>query len=343
MSEVFRRRPNPLSPFPVRVTPLSLWERGRGRGSALLPIALLLLWLVVVALAQQQPSAPLRGWQKAWEFALPADTLSAALVDFSGEGQLRLVTLHRDSAKEDVLHLRIWKREGENWQQEWQTPLDPGELRGMVSGCFVRGSKTMQVLTPRNLITLEEGKYTRRTRKEEVHWFACASLREGEDVPVAAYPGGVWRGVLNLASREGWLRLERLRMDSLLSLPQQFDGAQWASLVTPLAFRDLEMGSWTQEGYDRLFAQLGKSLHPEQPLLVSRSAGEGKQSLVLVVPPTLSAPAQVLWQSEPLEGVVQEARLVSVPSLRGGLLVLVGGASAYRVQYWLSLRRGSEP
>jgi len=306
-------------------------------------MALLLFWVVVIASAQQQPTAPLRGWQKTWEFALPADTLSAALVDFSGEGQVRLVTLHRDSVKEEVLHLRIWKREGEKWQQEWQISLDPGELRAMVSGCFVRGSKTMQVLTPRHLIMQEGKQYTRRTRKEEVNWFACASVREGEELPIAAYPGGVWRGVLDLLSRDEWLRFERLRMDSLLSLPQQFHDAQWVSLVTPLAFRDMEMEGWTQQGYDRLFAQLGKSLHPEQPLLVSRSAGEGKQSLALVVPPDRPSTVQMLWQSEPLEGVVQEARLVSVPSLRGGLLVLVGGASAYRVQYWLSLRRGSEP
>jgi hypothetical protein len=34
-----------------------------------------------------------RGWQKEWEFALPADSLSASLVDFSGEGQVRLVSV----------------------------------------------------------------------------------------------------------------------------------------------------------------------------------------------------------------------------------------------------------
>ncbi|GBC96629.1 hypothetical protein HRbin16_02436 [bacterium HR16] len=333
MKRVLRRElPNPLTPFAAKeggTTPLSLRERGWGRGFLLLP---LLLWLVVIASAQQQP--PLRGWQKAWEFALPADTVSASLADPGGEGQARLVTLHTDSAKEDVLRLRIWKREGDGWQQEWQTVLDPGELRGMVAGHFVKGSKTAQILSPRNLIVVEGKQYSKRTRKEEVNWFACASLREGEDMPVAAYPGGVWRGVLNLSSRDEWLRFERLRMDSLLSLPQQFGDAQWVCLITPLAFRDLEMEQWTQQGYDRLFAQIGKSLHPDQPLLVSRLVGEGKQSLALVVPPTLSSPVQVLWQSEPIEGVVKEARLVSVSGLHGGLLVLVGNAAGYRVQFW---------
>ncbi|MGC8785286.1 MAG: hypothetical protein ACP5RN_12990 [Armatimonadota bacterium] len=329
-----RELPNPPTPFPTReggTTPLSLWERGWGRGLLFLRLVLL-LWLAIVAPAQQQP--PLRGWQKVWEFALPADTISASLVDLGGEGQARLVTLHTDSAKEDVLHLRIWKREGDGWQQEWQTALDPGELRGMVTGYFVKGGKAAQILSPRNLIVVEGKQYTKRTRKEEVNWFACASLREGEDMPVAAYPGGVWRGVLNLSSREEWLRFERLRMDSLLSLPQQFGDAQWVCLITPLAFRDLGMEQWAQQGYDRLFAQTGKSLHPDQPLLVSRLAGEGKQSLALVVPPMLSSPVQVLWQSEPVEGVVKEARLVSVSGLHGGLLVLVGNAAGCRVQFW---------
>ncbi|GIV14706.1 MAG: hypothetical protein KatS3mg022_0141 [Armatimonadota bacterium] len=314
-----------------------------GRGSTLLPMVLLLLWLGIIALAQQQPSALLRGWQRAWEFALPADTLSVSVVDFSGEGQVRLVTLHTDSAKEDVLRLRIWKREGDGWQQEWQTVLDPGELRGMVTGYFVQGSKGAQVLTPRNLIVTEGKQYSKRTRKEEVNWFACACLREGEEIPVAAYPGGVWRGVLNLTSREEWLRFERLRMDSLLSLPQQFNNAQWVTLVTPLAFRDMELEGWAQQGYDRLFAQIGKSLHPDQPLLVSRAAGEGKQSLALVVPPALSAPVQVLWQSEPVKGTIKEARLVSAPGLQGGLLVLVGNTAGCRVQFWQSPHQGNKP
>lgn len=335
-----RELPDPLTPFPTReggASPLSHRERGRGRG-----FLLLLLWLASVALAQQQQH-PLRGWQKAWEFALPADTLSVSVADFSGEGQVRLVTLHTDSAKEDVLRLRIWKREGDKWQQEWQTVLDPGELHGMATGYFVKGSKGAQVLTPRNLIVTEGKQYSKRTRKEEVNWFACASLREGEDIPVAAYPGGVWRGVLNLASREEWLRFERLRMDSLLSLPQQFGNAQWVTLVTPLAFRDLEIEGWAQRGYDRLFAQIGKSLHPDQPLLVSRAAGEGQQSLALVVPPTISAPAQVLWQSEPVEGTIKEAQLVSAPGLRGGLLVLVGNTAGCRVQFWQSQYQGNKP
>lgn len=318
--------------------PLSLPERGLGRG--LLLQAVLLLWLASIAVAQQPV---LRGWQKAWEFALPADTLSASLVDFSGEGQVRLVTLHTDSAKEDILHLRIWKREGDRWQQEWQTVLDPGELRGMVTGYFVKGSKAAQVLISRNLIVAEGKQYSKRTRKEEVSWFACTSLREGEDVPVAAYPGGVWRGVLTLSSREEWLRFERLRTDSLLSLPQQFGNAQWVSLVIPLAFRDLEMEGWAQQGYDRLFAQVGKAWHPQEPLLVSRAAGEGKQLLALVVPPTLSAPIQVLWQSEPIEGTIKEARLISVPSLRGALLILIGNTTGCRVQFWQRQREGIEP
>lgn len=338
MREAFGRQPNP--PKEGGATPLSLWERGRGRG--LLLQAVLLLWLASVALAQQQQPA-LRGWQKAWEFALPADTVSASLVDFSGEGQARLVTLHTDSVKEDVLHLRIWKRAGESWQSEWQTVLDPGELRGMAAGYFVKGNKGAQVLTPRNLVVMEGKQYSKRTRREEVSWFACASLRDGEDMPVAAYPGGVWRGVLNLSSREEWLRFERLRMDSLLSLPQQFDNAQWVSLITPLAFRDLEMEQWVQQGYDRLFAQIGKSLHPEQPLLVSRAVGEGKQSLALVMPPTLSAPIQVLWQGELVEGTIREARLVSAPGLRGGLLLLVGNTTGCRVQFWQSQSWGNEP
>lgn len=303
---------------------------------------LLLLWTTGIA-PTRQAAAPLRGWQKTWEFSLPADTLSASLVDFSGEGQIRLVTLHTDSAKEDVLYLRIWRREGERWQQEWQATLDPGELRGMVVGYFVKGSKGAQVLTPRNLVALEGKQYSKRTRKEEVSWFAGASVREGEDMPVAAYPGGVWRGVVNPASREEWLHFERLQMDSLLSLPQQLDNARWVSLVTPLAFRNLEMEQWTKQGYDRLFAQLGKPLHPEQPLLVSRAAGEGKQLLALVVPPTLSAPIQVLWQSEPIDGTIKEARLVSVPSLRDSLLVLVGNTTGCRVQFWQVQRQGDAP
>jgi len=300
----------------------------------LLQCAALLLWAAGTALSHQQPTAPVRGWQRVWEFALPADTVSAALVDFSGEGQVRLVTLHTESAKEEVLHLRIWKRDGDSWQQEWQTTLDTSELRGMAAGVFVKNSKGAQVLTPRNLVVVEGKRYGKRTRKEEVNWFACASLQEGQDMPVAAYPGGVWRGVLNLASRDEWLHFERLQTDGLLSLPQQFENARWVNLVTPLAFRDLGMEQWTQQGYHRLFAQLGKSLHPEQPLLVSRAVGADKQSLVLVVPPTLSSPTQVLWQSEPMEGIVQEAQLVSAPALRGDLLVLIGNPAGCRVQFW---------
>lgn len=343
MREVFGRQPHPPIAFPAKeggATPLSPPKRGRGRG--LLLQTVLLVSLASIALAQRQQPA-LRGWQKAWDFALPADTLSASLVDLSGEGQVRLVTLHTDSAKEDVLHLRIWKREGEKWEREWQAVLDPGELRGMVTGYFVKGSKAAQILTSRNLVVMEGKQYSKRTRKEEVSWFACASLRDGEDVPVAAYPGGVWRGVLNLASREEWLRFERLRTDSLLSLPQQFDNAQWVSLVTPLAFRDLEMEGWAQQGYDRLFAQVGKTWHPQEPLLVSRAAGEGKQSLALVVPPTLSAPIQVLWQSEPIEGTIKEARLIASPSLRGALLILIGNTTGCRVQFWQRQGEGTEP
>ncbi|MCS6829658.1 MAG: hypothetical protein RMM08_08730 [Armatimonadota bacterium] len=320
---------------------LSLWQRAHER-TFVQQVLLLLFCLAIAASAQQQSSTPLRGWQKHWEFVLPTDTLSASLVDLSGEGQVRLVTLHADSAKEDVLHLRVWKREGESWRQEWQTALEPGELRGMATGYFVKGSKSAQVLTARNLVMAEGQQYSKRTRKEEVNWFACACVREGEDVPVAAYPGGVWRGVLNLSSGEEWLRFERVRMDSLLSLPQQFDNAQWVSLVTPLAFRDMEMEAWAQQGYDRLFAQLGKRLHPEQPLLVSRSMGEGKQSLALVTPPTPAAPIQVIWQSEPVEGAIKEARLVSTPSLRSGLLVLVGNTTGCRVQFWQSQHQGTE-
>ncbi|MDW8289781.1 MAG: hypothetical protein RMM06_03605, partial [Armatimonadota bacterium] len=282
-------------------------------------------------------------WEKAWEFVLPADTLSALLIDPSGEGQLRLVTLHPDGAKEDVLHLRIWKREGERWQQEWQTTLEPSELRGVVAGNFVQGSKGAQVITPRNLILLEGGQYRKRTRKDEVNWFASVSLREGEDMAVVAYPGGVWRGVLNLSSRDEWLRFERQSTHSLLSLPQQFGGAHWVNLVTPLAFREMEGEQWTAQGYDRLFAQMGKAWHPDEPLLVTRTVGEGKQALALVVPPGLNSPLRTLWQSEPIEGNVKEVRLVSMSSLRGGMLVLVGKTGECRVQFWQAQREEVKP
>lgn len=304
----------------------------------------LLLWLLWCAAgAVAQSPAPLQGWQKAWEFSLPGDTLSAWLVDFTGEGQARLVTLHPDNTQEDVLHLRIWRREGERWQQEWQTPLEPSELRGAVSGQFVPGSRAGQVLTARHLVLWEDGQFRKHTRKEGVGWLACAAVREGEDMAIAAYPGGVWRAVLNPAARDEWLRFERLQTHSLLSLPQQFGGAQWVNLVVPLAFREMEGEQWTAQGYDRLFAQLGKAWHPEEPLLVTRSAGEGKQTLVLVVPPFLQSPLKVLWQSEPIEGTVREAKLVSLPNLRGGLLVLVARGQECRVQFWQAQREGVKP
>lgn len=302
-----------------------------------------LLWFAAVAVAQQPASTPLRGWQKAWEFSLPADTLSASLVDFTGEGQPRLVTLHPDPAKEDVLHLRVWKREGERWQQEWQSPLEPSDLRGVVTGQFVSGSRAGQVLAARNLVLLEDGQYRTRVRKEEVGWLACASVREGEDMAVAAYPGGVWRAVLNPAARDEWLRFERLQTHTLQSLPQQFGGAQWVNLVSPLAFREMEGEQWTAQGYDRLFAQLGKAWHPEEPFLVTRSAGEGKQALALVVPPFLQSPLKVLWQSEPIDGTVREAKLVSLPNQRGGLLVLVARGQECRVQFWQAQREDGKP
>jgi len=46
----------------------------------------------VIAHERASPSVR-RGWQKEWKFALPADSLSASLVDFSGEGQVRLVSV----------------------------------------------------------------------------------------------------------------------------------------------------------------------------------------------------------------------------------------------------------
>jgi hypothetical protein len=57
-----------------------------------LPLLILLSLSPLLAHEGASPSVR-RGWQKEWEFALPADSLSALLVDFSGEGQVRLVSV----------------------------------------------------------------------------------------------------------------------------------------------------------------------------------------------------------------------------------------------------------
>jgi hypothetical protein len=297
-------------------------------------LAVLALFTVSFALAQEAAISPVRGWQKIWEFVLPSSTVSADMVDFGGEDGVRLVTLHSVPAKEDTLNLRLWKRAGDSWREEWQTSLEPGELRGMAAGYFAKGSKVGQILTPRQLILRQGEKHLIRTRKEEVNWFGYAALHNGEDIPLAAYPGGLWRGTLDISAREGWLRFERMRTDSLLSLPQQVGNADWVSFASSLAFRDMDVRDWELQGYEYLFGQLGKSMHPEQPLLVSRRDSTGKQSVAMVVPPSLTAPVKILWQSEPLEGEVREVRLVSVARWRGGLLVLLGKADTYRVQFW---------
>jgi hypothetical protein len=301
-------------------------------------LSVLVCLSLLPVLAQEGASPSVRGWQKIWEFVLPSPTLSADMVDFGGEDGVRLVTLHPLPAKEDTLSLRLWKRVEDSWREEWQSALDTDELRGMVAGYFAKGGKAGQLLTPRHLILREGEKYLTRSRKEEVSWFGYAALPNGEDIPLAAYPGGLWRGILDVSAREGWLRFERVTISSLLSLPQQFGDAHWVSLVAPLAFRDMDMPDWVQQGYEHLFGQVGKALHPEQPLLVSRRVEGGKQSVAMVVPPNLTASVQVLWQSEPLEGEVREVRLISVSRWRGGLLVLLGKADTYRVQLWTMQR-----
>jgi len=306
------------------------------RTAALLVTVMLMLGMVCA----QPADSPVRGWQKGWEFALPDDTVSVALVDFGGENGVRLVSLHADATKEDTLRLRIWKRANETWQTEWQSELDASELRGLVAGYLVEGSKTAQILTPRNLILAGSKGYQRRARKDAVSWFGYASLPDGRDVPIAAFPGGLWTGVVRVESREDWLRFERVQTDDLLSLPQQFADADWVVLLNAPAFREMGVDGWTQRGYLRLFAQIGKRLHPDQPLLVIRDRGEGKQSLALVLPPSLSRPLQELWQSEPIAGVVRGVQMLSVPSLRGSLLVLVGNAPGCRVQFWQIQRPG---
>ncbi|MEJ5253105.1 MAG: hypothetical protein HPY54_14495 [Chthonomonadetes bacterium] len=310
------------------------------------PLALLIAVTLVLGaeiISAQQSVSPVRGWQKMWEFAMPGDTVSAMLVDIGGESGLRLVSLHTDRAKEDVLHLRIWKRAGEIWQTEWQSTLDPGELRGMVAGAFVKGSKGAQILTARNLILVGNKGYEKRTRRDEVSWFGYASLPEAGDVPIAAFPGGLWKGVINPDSRDGWLKFERVQADDLLSLPQQFADADWVVLTNSPSFSEIGDEEWGRQGYIRLFAQIGKRQHPDQPLLVTRSAGEGRQSLALVVPPSLSAPLRNIWQSEPIIGAVRGVQIVSATSLRGGLLVLVGNGADCRVQFWQIQRQGVQP
>lgn len=298
-----------------------------------LPIAAVLLFLPW-AVSALQASAPVRGWQKRWEFALPEDTVSAMLVDFGGEGGVRLVSLHADRTKEDLLRLRVWKRIGEDWQTEWQSELDTSELRGMVAGYFVKGSKAAQVLTARNLILAGGRGYEKRSRKDEVSWFGYASLPEGSDLPIAAFPGGLWKGVISPDLRDGWLRFERVQVDDLLSLPQQFADADWVVLVNAPTFSEVGSEEWVRQGYVRLFAQLGKRQHPNQPLLVTRSVGESRQSLALVVPPSPSGTLREVWQSEPIIGVVRGVQVVPILSLRGGLLVLVGNGAGCRVQFW---------
>lgn len=281
-----------------------------------LPIAVVLLFLPWTVFAQQV-SAPVRGWQKGWEFALPEDTVSAMLVDFGGEGGPRLVSLLADRTKENLLRLRIWKRAGEDWQTEWQGELDASELRGMVAGYFVKGSKSAQVLTARNLILVGGRGYEKRTRKDEVSWFGYASLPDGSDLPIAAFPGGLWRGVTSPDPRDGWLLFERVQVDDLLSLPQQFGDADWVVLVNAPVLGEIGGEEWVRQGYMRLFAQLGKRQHPDRPLLVTRSAGEGRQSLALVVPPSLSGTLREVWVSEPIMGMVRGVQVVPIPSLRG--------------------------
>lgn len=307
-----------------------------------LPIAAVLLFLPWEVFAQQE-AAPVRGWQKAWEFTLPEDTVSAMLVDFGGEGGLRLVSLHADRTKENLLRLRIWKRAGEDWQTEWRSELDASELRGMVAGYFVKGSRTAQVLTARNLIRVGGRGYEKRTRKDGVSWFGYASLPDGSDLPIAAFPGGLWKGVISPDSRDGWLRFERVQVDDLLSLPQQFGDADWVVLVNAPVLGEIGSEEWGRQGYMRLFAQLGKRQHPDQPLLVTRQVGDSRQSLVLVVPPSLSSTLREVWRSEPIGGVVRGVQVVTISSLRGGLLVLVGNGAGCRVQFWQVQRQGVEP
>ncbi len=294
-----------------------------------------------VSVQAQTPN--LLGWQKVWEFALTDDTLGAALVDTGGEDGLRLVTLHADRVKEDTLQIRIWRRDGEGWRSEWQSALDAGELRGMIAGAFVKGSRVPQVLTPRNLILPSGIGYEKRARAQEVNWFGYASLPDGTDIAISAFPGGLWKGVVSPDSRGEWLRFERVKTDDLLSLPQQFDDADWVVLVNPPRIADAGGEQWAQQGYERLFAQMGKRMHPDQPLVVSRREGESRQRIELVVPPALSSPMRMVWQSEAMEGTIREVRLVSAPKLRGGLLVLVGKGASCTVQFWRVQRSESTP
>ncbi len=306
-------------------------------------VSAMLMLIAQARLRAQEQVSPVRGWEKVWEFALPDDAISAALIDLGGEEGLRLSTLHTDRSKEDALQVRFWKRAGNSWQTEWQSALDTGELRGMIAGAFVKGSKTPQVLSPRNLIHHTGRGYEKRVRSQEVNWLGYASLPDGTDLPIAAFPGGIWKGIISLDSRDEWLRFERIRADDLLSLPQQLSDADWVVLTIPIAFADLGGEEWTRQGFERLFAQVGRRLHPDQPFIVSRRTGEGTQALALAVPPTLNSLLRVIWQSDPIEGNIREVRLVSAAKLRGGLLVLVGRSTGLRVQFWQVTRQGSEP
>lgn len=298
------------------------------------------VWILAIGATWAQDSSPqIQTWRKVWEYTLPADTVATTLSDLNTEGGARLVTLHSDPSKEGALSVRIWRRVGEGWQTEWQTALDAGELRSLVAGRFAvdnRGSS--QILTARNLVFHDGKQYRKHSRANEVNWLASATLQQGNEMPIAAFPGGLWRGEVRPDNgKEEWLRFQRIQGDDLLSLPQQFGDADWVNLLNAPTFRQLSDGvdtDWTRQGYERMFAQLGKRLHPDQPLLVTQRAEDNKQRLVLVVPATLSSPMRVLWQSEPQTGVVRDLRLISVRELRGGLLVLLGDSAACRVQFW---------
>lgn len=61
----------------------------------------------------------------------------------------------------------------------------------------------------------------------EARWRDMADRVAVGYVPIAAFPGGLWRGVVHMDAREDWLKFERVQIDGLLSLPQQFTDADW--------------------------------------------------------------------------------------------------------------------
>ncbi|MHB1460294.1 MAG: hypothetical protein ACYC1M_03315 [Armatimonadota bacterium] len=283
----------------------------------------------------RKPGAAFMGWQLANTIPAPVGCTAVEIARPHFDGKTRMV-FRIDTPTGCKLNIQKADANG-MWATETLIPLHQEENTTLLAGKLLPNEPLDQLFTASQMIYWNKTGYKTVRRGQEVPWYLVSINKNGIILPMAAYPGGLWKAIAIKPTKQGgdWLSFSsagQVRLLDLQSATKNTD-AIWA--VNPISMAEINETKLIAQGLPVLQARLNARFGGDGPMLFIRPNPEGN---VLVLSQQSNDPEgnmMMLWQSEPFPGEIKQIRLIRNGENKDGLLLLITQPTGTVAQVWV--------